>query len=122
MLQQKVVITLLINTDSIKGYLEVIDSENRQALGYISKDYNQFGEYGVLTNDSADYLLVSLDVVRAGGTPWNTVISTIVSIRESFSHLLLIPGKNGPLAAYPFFGAITGFNSTSGDLKEGYYK
>ncbi|KAF8634093.1 hypothetical protein AX15_001094 [Amanita polypyramis BW_CC] len=92
---------------TIEGYLEVIDSENRQTLGHISKEYNKFGEYGMLTNNSTEYLLVSLNMnmVWTGDGSWNAIISTI----------------NGPLAAYPFFGAITGFNSTSDDLKEGHY-
>ncbi|KAF8735147.1 hypothetical protein AX14_002654 [Amanita brunnescens Koide BX004] len=86
-----------------KGYLQVL-GEGHRSLGFVAKEYNKYGEYGVLTNDSADYLLVSVDMDEASSR--NGVISTV----------------NGPLAAYSFFGAIGGFNSTSNDLGDGSYE
>ncbi|KAK2466707.1 hypothetical protein APHAL10511_000965 [Amanita phalloides] len=90
------------SNSTTSGYLEVLDSGHR-LLGHISNKYNKYGEYGVLTNNSADRLVVSLQTDHA--SPHHAVISTI----------------NGALAAYPFFGVISGFGSTSGDLKEGHY-
>lgn len=86
-----------------RGYMEVVDADSHQLLGYVSNAYNKYGEYGVLTNNSAGYLLASL--AMDGPPSGSSVISTI----------------NGPLATYPFFGLISGFDSTSADLKEGHY-
>lgn len=108
--------------NSVRGYLQVLD-ESYSSLGFVSKEYNKYGEYGVLTNDSADYLLVSLNMDEASSK--SGVMSTVVS---PYMHALSIHasrvllGQNGPLAAYPFFGAIVGFNSTSNDLGQGNYE
>ena len=57
--------------------------EGHRSLGFVAKEYNKYGEYGVLTNDSADYLLVSMDMDEASS--WNGVISTVVSICTFYS-------------------------------------
>ncbi|KAF8635504.1 hypothetical protein AX17_003894 [Amanita inopinata Kibby_2008] len=81
---------------TVTGHLVVF--EDHRTLGYVSKRYNDVGEYGILTDEPNEYLHVSLNVFDAalGGTD----ISTI----------------NGPLAAYPYFGGIGGFASESNDL------
>lgn len=107
---------------SARGYLHVLGEDHR-SLGFVGKEYNKYGEYGVLTNDSADYLSASIYMDKASSQ--NGVVSTVVSANAfSFtideSYILL--GQNGPLATYPFFGAIGGFSSTSNDLGMGSYE
>jgi hypothetical protein len=102
--------------------LQVLD-ESYSSLGFVSKEYNKYGEYGVLTNNSADYLSISLDMDETSSK--NGHMSTIVSPYTpalAIHPSCIILGQNGPLAAYPFFGAIVGFNSTSNDLGQGNYE
>ncbi|KAF8350476.1 hypothetical protein F5887DRAFT_302500 [Amanita rubescens] len=106
---------------TVRGYLQVLD-ESYSSLGFVSKEYNKYGEYGLLTNDSADYLSVSLDMDETSSK--NGLMSTTVSPCTpalTIHPSCIILGQNGPFAAYPFFGAIVGFNSTSNDLGQGNY-
>ena len=61
---------------STRGYLQVLGEDHR-SLGFVGKEYNKYGEYGVLTNDPADYLLVSMHMDKASSQ--NGVVSTVVS-------------------------------------------
>jgi hypothetical protein len=81
------------------GTVKVTDTDNNTVLGYVSTQWNSFGEYGE-TNDPSQYLTVSFDPSSA---PFN------------------ITATNGPNASYPLVVGIQGFASTNTNLGPGSY-
>jgi len=75
------------------GHLEVRDHTGT-CIGYVGKDWNDYGQYGLCGQDELDlYLEVSIDLelAKRGATDIKTV--------------------NGPDANFPYFGGISGYTS-----------
>ena len=79
------------------GTVKVTDTDNNTVLGYVSTQWNSFGEYGV-TNDPSQYLTVSFD---PGSAPFD------------------ITATNGPNASDPLVVGIQGYSSTNANLGPG---
>ena len=79
------------------GTVKVTDTDTNTVLGYVSTQWNSFGEYGV-TNNPSQYLTVSFD---PGSAPFD------------------ITATNGPNASYPLVVGIQGYASTNANLGPG---
>lgn len=69
-------------SSATEGYLQIwltgVDRGTTQPLGYIRNVYNPYGEYGTLTDDQSEALVVSIDLDDAatGTAGIKTVVST----------------------------------------------
>lgn len=79
------------------GYIQVSDANTDASLGYVAKTLNGFGEYGDLTPNSTNGLLVSF------------------TLDSTFSLNVV----NGSSAAHPYVGGIVGFYSSDSNLSAG---
>lgn len=82
------------------GYIKIVKSDDDSDIGYISKDFNIFGEYG-LTND------------------FDTALPVSFSVRSDSSAFDLSNRDQDSLTAYPFVGLTNGFSSTSDEYGSG---
>lgn len=84
------------NGGCTSGHLEVRDNDGN-CIGYVGKDWNDYGQYGLCGQDDIDLRLevsIDLELAKRGATDIKTV--------------------NGPDADFPYFGGITGFTSDCG--------
>ncbi|KAG6830035.1 hypothetical protein H0H92_002453 [Tricholoma furcatifolium] len=90
------------NNNVARGYVECMD-QNGNSLGYLGKDQNSAGQYGVQTdnNDESGRLLVSID------------------LNDASSGACDVQTLNGPDSNLPFFGGMKGYQSSSSDLSPG---
>jgi hypothetical protein len=86
---------------SVTGIIKLTNKKTGDFLGYLSKEYQIYGEFGVVA-DPSDALSVGIDRLRPG---LNKAVDLI--------------GLNGPDAPYNFVGAITGWNFDHDDLLPG---
>ncbi|MGO9910397.1 MAG: fibronectin type III domain-containing protein, partial [Acidimicrobiales bacterium] len=80
------------------GTIQVTDTDNDTVMGFVSSQWNSFGEFGVTTNPS-DYLSVSLPV----------------------GNQVEITATNGLSSTYPLVGGVDGFVNTNPNLAPGTY-
>lgn len=84
---------------SVTGTIAVTDTDDDTPLGYVSDQWNGYGEY-TITSSAADALSVTVPV----GSPTDSEVN-------------LVP-TNGPNSSYPNVGAIQGYYSSDADLGE----
>ncbi|KAF9000730.1 hypothetical protein BDQ17DRAFT_1359446 [Cyathus striatus] len=83
-----------------RGFLQMLDAESGNVIGFVSRVFNQYGQYGAIAKDY-DRLLV------------------FINLAEAESETTDIITANGPDVNFPSFGPITGASSASFDLEAG---